>query len=176
MGVAGTAGQYTVTVTTTEAKTATASGSAVTAMKYDETGTYTVKVYTVTKVDGTNVKYDTATETFVVNNNNPKITAVEQKVVDLTKDEDGDDLGDLTMTEILKKAFDFKLDGAALKEDNIVFVYNEDSYKYNEDSGSLFIYDVTIYVPLDNNDDEVSFLSNKVSIRKYVEINGLDAE
>lgn len=179
MGVSAnaTAGKFNVVVTETKDVTSTATSSAfeVEAMKYAETGTYTVEVYTITKVDAEKkeVKWDTVRTPFVVSNNNPKVDGVSQKKVDLSVDEDGNERGALTFEEIVKEAFDFTLAGAELKKDNLKVVYDPSYFRYNDDSNTIFIYKVKFYVPLDNKGDEVYFESNEIAVRKYVEIDGL---
>jgi len=171
-----TAGAYTFCAGVVEEKTGIASGASVEVMKYEATGDYTVKVYTVAKEYASkNSKLDVATTTFSVTNNNTAVTFNKQDVVDLTVDADGNTMDALTIEEIIKKAFSFKFGDKDLNETEAYFVVDASDYKYNEDSGRVFVYSVDIYVPLTNDaKDDVHYAAGTIKINKYVEVNGLE--
>ncbi len=160
------AGKYTVTAAT---ETVTATGSA---MEYLKTGTYTVKAYRVTKVytDDNNVKTDRNarleefTTTFEVKNTSKTVSLKEQKYIDLP----ANDVNADNVEEVIFAAFDFNLGDGTLNEEAAFVV----SYaaKYNEDSNYLFIYKVTIAVPLDNSDASVWYHAYDVPVNKAVKV------
>ena len=174
--VTGTAGAYTFCAAKTEEKTVNASGAAIDVMKYEATGDYTVKVYTVAKEYASkNSKLTVAETTFKVSNNNTAVTFDKQVAVNLATDEDGNALPALTIEEVVKEAFDFKFGDKALNEAEAYFLIDTDDYKYNEDSGRVFVYSVDIIVPLTNAaGEDVHYAAGTIKINKYVEVTGLE--
>jgi hypothetical protein len=160
------AGKYTFTSYATKSVNV-ASGSAIDVMDYKATGTYTVKVYTITREYESKVsKCDVETTTFDLSRSNPVVALKKQDVVDLT------DEGAIDLETLVTSAFSFKFGGNDLAEDKAFFT--DINYKYNADAGRVYIYSVKVYAPLNNGNDTVYFDAGTVTINKYVEVEALE--
>ena len=155
LGIAGSAGKYTVNVATADGNT----------MKYMDALTYTVDLYQVEKEYTTDKlsKLDTYTEDFVVKN-----TSATVKFDSQTEDAvDG-----MNIEELVAKCFKF----TTFKWDDVDAdaVITGVKYKYNEGSGRVYVYYVNFLVPLNAKDDTVGYTVNKVTVNKYVEVTDFD--
>ena len=139
-------------------------------MTYLKTGTYTVKVHRVTKLDkdlDEAAKLSTMVKTFEVTNSTKAISLKEQEYIDLS----GDKFDVETVEEAIFAAFNFKFGSDKLNEpddDSNIYVLDYKA-RYNDSSNNLFIYNVTFAVPLNNEDDTVYF-KYKVDINRAVTV------